>query len=169
MNRNGWTQRACERLVRHFEDETGKSTYVHADIAKWAKEERGYAMPEPPTDVEMLTMLLQQAAVKSKRRDETQSIEYRAHLASPELVKGEWKMTWRDADAPSTSPEKVLASARQRREQAINILAGALATILHELKKSPQMELFDLSISMEEINWRLFGRNLANDEQQDVG
>ena len=137
-----------------------------------AKEEWGYDMPEPPTDVELLTLLLQEASGKARRRDEMTSIQYRSNLAYPAMVDGERKMRWCDADGPTTDAPKVLASAHQRKEQAINILVSAMATILHHKRTHPneQIEMFDLSISMEEIEWRLFGRSAAeNDDQKKVG
>src|SRR5688572_8639640 len=112
MNRNGWSQKALEKLIRHYIDVTAQFDYAHPEIAAWAKDE-GYEMPEWGTDVELLTLLLQQASGKARRRDDTERIDYRASLAYPEMVMGERKMRWIDADGPTTSPEKILASAHQ--------------------------------------------------------
>jgi hypothetical protein len=171
MKRNGWSQKECEKLIRRYIDETGKLDYDPHDIARWAKEERHYTMPEPPTDLELLTMFLQEASGKARRRDETTLIQYRSNLAYPAMVNGERRMRWCDADGPTTDTPKVLASAHQRKEQAINILAGAMATILHHQRTHPteQIEMFDLSVSMEEIQWRVFGRTLADDDQKKAG
>lgn len=123
-------------------------------------------------DVELLTILRQQASGKARRRDDTERIDYRATLSYSQLVEGEWKKRWCDADGPTTDSAKVLASAHQRKETALNILASAMATILHHKRAHPkdQIELFDLSISMEEIEWRLRGRIADEDDpQRDVG
>lgn len=171
MKRKGWNQKALEKLIRHYIDVTGKIDYSPAEIAKWAQE-NGYTMPEWGTELELLTLLLQRASGRARRRDDMERFDYRATLPYPSIIGGERKMRWCDADGPTVNAEKVLASAHQRKEMALNILASALATIIHHQRVHPkdQLEMFDLSISKEEIEWRLRGRLASDDDQQqDVG
>lgn len=170
MNRNGWNQRELERLYREYMDRTGILDFRPADIAVWAKENK-YRMPKPPTDVEVLALLLQRAGLNARRKDAKTSILYRAALSYPAKVMGEWQMRWFDSDGPTATLEKVLASVRRRKDHAINILVGAKATLAHFVRTHPteQVEMFDLGISNEEIEWRLLGKNPGSDESKKTG
>jgi hypothetical protein len=168
MKKNGWTQRELERLIARYMDKTGKLDWDTREVAEWA-EEMHYTMPEPPTEIELLAQLLREAQVRGRRRDDNTALQYRATLSYATKVEGEWQMRWFDSDGPSATAEKLEASARRRREQALNILVLAAADLDHFRRKHPsaQLELFDLAISSDEIQWRLLGRR-ADDGEQDA-
>lgn len=167
MSKNGWTQRALEQLQRHYTDETGITDYSDAEVAVWAKD-RGYTMPDPVSDVEMLTLLLQRASVRARRTDG--AITYRAMLSVPVMTQGGWKPRFFDADGPSATIEKILASVTKRKQQALNILASARATLERYASAHPkhraQTNLFDLSITNDEVEWRLRGRGVDDSDQK---
>lgn len=171
MNRNGWNQRELERLYQRYMDETGILDFRPPEISAWAKE-HGYVMPDPPTDVEMLAMLLGKAALKARRKDSKISVLYRAALSYPQKVQGEWQMRWFDPDGPAATLEKVLMSVRRRKDQALNILVSAAATLAHwkrtHPRESEQIEMFDFGISSDEVQWRLLGKN-SEDEGRKTG
>jgi hypothetical protein len=164
MNRNLWTQKECEKCVRHYVDETNRQDFDPSEIATWAQG-RKYTMPEPMTGVEILAQLLRKAVNKARRRDPRTSIVYRAALVITEYVKGERKTTWFDSEGPSATADRIAQSVRQRKEQAINILVSAEATQDRYARTHPsqRFQKLDLSISGEEVQWRLFGK--AADEQ----
>jgi hypothetical protein len=170
MTENLWTQKACEKCVQHYIDETGQQDFSPAAIALWAQE-RGYTLPEPMTGVEILARLLGNAATRARRKDAKTSILYRATLAITDFVKGQRTIKWFDADGPSATPDKIERSVRARKEQAINILVSAEATQERYVRTHPtqKFEKIDLSISEEEVQWRLFGKAAADDESQQAG
>lgn len=172
MNRNGWNQHALEKLYQRYQDVTGVLDFRPAEIATWAKAHH-YTMPEPPTDVEMLTELLRDAALKARRKDSKLSVLYRAALSYPvKSEDGEWQMKWFDADGPTATLEKVLMSVRRRKDQALNILVSAAATLARwkrtHPKQTEQIDMFHLAISSDEVQWRLLGKN-GEDEVRRTG
>jgi hypothetical protein len=170
MTQNPWTQKACEKCVKHYIDETNRQDFTPTEIAAWAQE-RGYALPEPMTGVEILARLIAESATKARRRDAKTSILYRATLAFSAIIKGERKRMWFDADGPAATDEKIEQSIRQRMEQALNIMVSAAATRERYLQTHPnaKLEKIDLSISEEEVLWRLLGKAASDDEAQQAG
>jgi hypothetical protein len=170
MTQNLWTQKACEKCVQHYIDETGKQDFALPEVALWAQS-RGYTLPEPMTGVEILTRMLGQAATKARRKDARTSILYRATLAITDFVRGERKRSWFDADGPAATTDKIEQSILARREQALNILVSARATgerfaLTHPMQKLAKI---DLGISEEEVEWRLRGKAASDDEAQQAG
>lgn len=170
MSENVWTQKELERLIRHFIDENGGSDPESAQVAKWAKG-RGYTMPTPQTDVELLTALLSRAAVSAKRKDAKTSIHYRALLAYPIKVNGERRTRWFDADGATATAERIMASFHRRKDYALNILTSAAATVEHWFRTHPKekREQLDLGIAHEEVMWRLMGPSTGSGEEQKSG
>jgi hypothetical protein len=167
MTQNIWTQKACEKCVQHYIDETGHQDFSPPEIALWA-EKRGYTLPEPMTGVEILARMLAGAATRARRKDAKTSILYRATLAFTAMVRGERTIRWFDVDGPSVTVDKIVQSVRQRKEQAINILVSAGATQERFARTHPKQkfEKVDLSISEEEVQWRLWGKAASDDEAQ---
>jgi hypothetical protein len=166
-----WNQRELERLYQHYCDETGIQDFQPPVIAIWAKK-RGYEMPTPPTDVEMLSRLLSHAALAARRKDSKTSILYRATLAYQKLVDGKLRTWWFDADGPTATFDKVMESYRRRKEKALNILVSAAASVDHWFSSHPTQgrpEQFDLGISDAEIRWRLLGPRGGEDDVEKVG
>lgn len=170
MTENLWTQKACEKCVQHYIDETGHQDFSPAAIALWAQE-RGYTLPEPMTGVEILARMLGNAATRARRKDAKTSIFYRATLAVTDFVRGERKISWFDADGPAATTDKIEQSMLARREQALNILVSARATGERFALTHPTQKLanIDLSISEEEVEWRLRGKAASDDEAQQAG
>lgn len=160
MNGN-WSQKELQRLCVHYQEETGTLDFQPAVIAKWAKG-RGYDMPVPPTDVELLTYLLTKAALSERRKDRKDRkipLLYRANLVFRKLVKGEWRKLYFDADGPAATFDKIMESFHSRRELALKILASAAATVEHFFRTHPTQERvqLDLGIPDAEVRWRLLG------------
>jgi hypothetical protein len=168
-----WTQKECEKLYQHYMDKTGHFDFRPAELAAWAKANR-YEMPLPKTDVEILAELLGKAGCRVRRKDVKTSTVYRGMLAYSVEVQGERKTYWFDADGPSATLEKIMNSVRHRREQALNILVSAAATVQRwkrthsKAQGADQIEL-GLGISDDEVNWRLLGRSASDDESQQAG
>jgi hypothetical protein len=170
MTENLWTQKACEKCIQRYINDTGHQDFNPPEIALWA-EKRGYTLPEPMTGLEILAQKLANSAPKARRKDARTSILYRGMLAFTGFVMGERKNMWFDADGPAASPEKIEQSVRSRKEQALNILVSAGATQEHYALTHPNQnfEKVDLSITAEEVEWRLRGKAAADDEQQQTG
>ena len=73
-----------------------------------------------------------------------------------------------DADGPTATGEKVIASCRRRYEQALNILVGAKSSYEHHARTHPNQKLdpMEFGISAEEVQWRLHGKQLAEEGDQ---
>lgn len=171
MKKAVWNQRALERLYRHYCDETGTQDFQPSIIAEWA-DKRGYDMPTPPTGVELLSRLLSKAALGERRKDPKTSILYRANLVYRKLLRGEWRTLWFDADGPTATEEKVMASYRARKDNALNILVSAAASVEHFFSSHPRQskpEDLDLGISDAEVRWRLLGPRGGEDDVQKTG
>lgn len=168
--RTPWTNKQCEKLCQHYQDETANLDFDALTVARWA-EKRGYDMPIPPTGVELLAQRLQGAVLTARRKDRKTSILYRAMLAVPKMVKGKLKKVWFDADGPAATYEKVMESYHRRKDYALNVLTLAAATVEHWFQDhpNPQRPQLDLGISDQEVRWRLLGPNGGQEGQEKIG
>ncbi len=161
MKQPKWNDHDYEMLIRHYQDETGILHFNPLAIAQWA-EKKKYSMPVPPLAVELLARGIAAAATRAKERDKKTSLLYRVHLAVKMVIGGEKKTVWFDADGPAATEEKVLASARARREHALNILVSAESSMEHWYQEHPSAERQRIDYNLDdEVRWRM---NLRRDE-----
>jgi hypothetical protein len=86
------------------------------------------------------------------------------------VIGGKKKTVWFDADGPAATEEKIIASARARREHALNILVSGESSLEHWYQEhpSPNREVIDYNLA-DEVRWRLNLKRDEGDENQKRG
>lgn len=148
-------EREHQRMLRMYQEETGKYDYYLPDVASWAKQ-RGWQMPTPPTDVEILSRQLQRAARSETRPSHGSEREHRVNHAYAEQVNGETRMLWFDIDGPAATKTKVRKALLLRRAQALNDCVHIAIDRDHWNSSRAPDEQIEMDFNLDdEVMWNL--------------
>lgn len=156
-------EREQQKMIRLYQEETGTYDYHLPDVAAWAKT-RGFEMPQPPTDVEMLTRQLQRAARSETRPSHGSALEHRVNHAYTETVNGETRVLWFDIDGPAATKTKVRKALLLRRQQALSDCVHIAIDRDHWNNSRSREEQIEMDFNLDdEVTWRL---NEPGEEEQ---
>ena len=154
-------EREHERMIRMYQEETGKYDFQLCEVAEWA-ETLGWEMPTPPTPVELLARKLQRTA-RTITRDGEDVVPYRAYHAYMEIVNGEPQTNWFDMEGPAATQGKVQKALKLRRDQALDVVVHIKVdeNQWNRLHPDATVQLdFDFN---DEVTWRL---NAPGEDEQ---
>lgn len=106
-----------QRFIRFYREKTGETEIDMTKVAELAKE-MGWAMPRPPSEVELLARQFADDAQAERRTDEKTKRPYRVYHALPAGPKQLNLFVYVDIDE-ATRPQ-MLKSAVNRREQMVS-------------------------------------------------
>jgi hypothetical protein len=105
-----------QRFLRHYKEETGEQEIDMHKVAAFAKS-RGWKMPTPPSDVDMLAKLFADDAQASRKYDKQTGKPYREYQAIP-VRSGQLNLfVYVDTDEATRS--QMMKSTNHRREQIV--------------------------------------------------
>ncbi len=154
------------KLLRWFKQETGQLDVSMREVAKWAHERKGYALPKPIDPYDVFARQLSRAARQEVRHDETTGRPYRANHAFTESIGGEQLTLWFDIDEKPLR-RKMHKSLIQRREQMVGEAVQFTLDQAHWNHTNPDQEPIRLPMDLaDDVEWRL---NAPDEEEQQVG
>src|ERR1043166_6290054 len=104
------------RFIRHYKEVTGGQEIEMHKVAAYAKS-KGWKMPTPPSDVDMLAKLFADDAQAERRYDKETGKPYRAYQAIP-VPSGQLNLfVYVDTDEATRS--QMVKSTMHRREQIV--------------------------------------------------
>lgn len=106
-----------QRFIRHYKAETGESEIDMHKVAEFAKK-MGWAMPRPPSDIDLLAKLFADDAQAERRYDDETQRPYRVYQALPAGPTQMNLFVYVDTDE-ATRPQMQKASVI-RREQIVS-------------------------------------------------
>ena len=126
-----------QSFIRHYKRETGKEVVNMHDVAKFAKS-KGYTMPTPRSDVDLLAKEFSEAAREEIRYDKKTGKPYRAnhayrpHPGQPQLF------YWVDIDKAPRGPMQ--KSLQHRRGQMVGDAVQLTLDAMHWNSINPNEE-----------------------------
>jgi hypothetical protein len=105
-----------QRFIRHYKEVTGDREIDMHKVAEFAKKQ-GWAMPKPPSDVELLAKLFADDAQAQKGFDKKTGKPYRVYHAIP--ASGQLNL-FVYVDIDEATRNQMLKSAVNRREQMVS-------------------------------------------------
>lgn len=104
-----------QRFIRHYKDETGETEIDMHKVAAYAKS-KGWQMPSPPSDVDMLAKQFADDAQAERKNDKQTGKPYRVWHALP--ASGQLNL-FVYVDIDEATRNQMLKSAVNRREQMV--------------------------------------------------
>lgn len=86
-----------ERLIRYYQDETGKEDWDMEDVAKFAVS-KGWPLPKPENPIKRLAKQFAQVAREKVKYDDETGMPYRAYHAVKDKQGDTTLYLWFDAD-----------------------------------------------------------------------
>lgn len=107
-----------QNFIRYFRAQTGKIEFTMKEVATFAKE-RGWKMPKPPSDIDILANQFADDAQAEKKVDDATGQPYRVYHAIPIPRAGQLPL-FVYVDIDEASRNQMLKSAVNRREQMVS-------------------------------------------------
>lgn len=134
-----------QRFIRHYRDVTGEREVDMHKVAAFAKR-RGWAMPQPPSDVELLAKYFADDAQAERKYDQETGKPYKAYQAIP-VNSGQLNLfVYVDTDE-ATRPQ-MLKSAVIRREQMVSDGYNLTLDLDHWNSVNPDKETIALPMDL---------------------
>lgn len=141
-----------QKLIRLYREETGKAELDWHEVAMFCFK-KGWPMPTPKKPVDMMALLLRDAARQTFRKDKSSGRSYRAYHAVPSS--GQGVFYWIDIDDPETTFANMRKSMVRRREQMVDDGVQLSLDLDHWNAIRPNDEHITLPMDLEmDIEWR---------------
>lgn len=148
-----------QKLIRLYREETGKAELDMHEVALFCFR-KGWPMPTPKSPVDMMALLLRDAARQAVRTDKSSGRPYRAYHAVPSAAQGVFY--WIDIDDPETTYANMRKSMVRRREQMVDDGVQLSLDLDHWNVIRPAAERITLPMDLElDIEWR---KNAMDDD-----
>lgn len=153
-----------QKLIRLYREETGKAELDMHEVALFCFR-KGWPMPTPKTPLDMMALLLRDAARQAVRKDKSSGRPYRAYHAVPSTT-GQGVFYWIDIDDPETSYANMRKSMVRRREQMVDDGVQLSLDLDHWNAIRPDDESITLPMDLElDIEWRKNAMDYDDDEE----
>ena len=149
-----------QRIMRLYKPETGEKELDMHKVAEFAKR-KGWPMPKPRTELDILAKRLAQAAREEIRYDKTTGKPYRANHSYPKMQGGQQLHFWIDIDEAPRAP--MLKSLVLRREQMVGDGLQLTLDADHWNGINPTEDPLVMPMDLtDDIEWR---KNAPDEEQ----
>ena len=150
-----------QRWIREYRRTTGIKEVDHHILAEWLKK-KGWPMPKPKSDVEMLAKQISDAARLETRQDKIAGEEYRAYHSFT-VPSGKGQLTlWVDIDEATRS--QMWKSTVNKREQVVGELWRMTIDTEHWSRVNPDEDPIQMPLDFtDDIEWR---RNVPKDDEK---
>ena len=136
-----------QRFLRHYKEVTGNTELDMHDVARLAKK-KGWKMPTPPSDVDMLAKLFTEDAQAERGIDKETGQPYRVYHAIP--VTGQLSL-FHYIDIHDATRPQMLKSAVNRREQMVSDGYQLSLDLDHWNRINPAKEPIKLPMDLEMV------------------
>jgi hypothetical protein len=133
-----------QRFIRYYKDETGEHEIDMFKVAEFAKR-KGWLMPKPPSDVELLAKLFADDAQAEKKFDQETGLPYRVYQAIP--ATGQLSL-FVYVDIDEATRGQMLKSSVNRREQMVSDGYNLTVDMEHWNRVNPDKEPIQLPMDL---------------------
>lgn len=141
-----------QRWITEYRRTTGIKEVDHHELAKWLKK-KGWPMPRPKDEVDLLAKQISEAARQQTRQDRTTGDEYRAYHSFT-VMSGSGQLTlWVDIDE-ATRPQ-MWKSSMNKREQMVGEAWRLTIDVEHWNRVNPDQEPIQVPLDFgPDVEWR---------------
>jgi len=141
------------RIIRHWKEVTGNTEIDMHEVAKFAKQELGYPIPEPPDPLDLLARRFTRAARQDIRHDTETRAPYRGYHSVTQWHGDEKHVFWFDIE--DANRKQMSISVTQRREQMVGDGLQLLRDAEHWNAINRQQEPIQIDLDLtDDVQWR---------------
>ena len=151
-----------QRWIREYRSTTGIKEVNHHELAAWLKR-KGWPMPKPKTDVDLLAEKISEAARLETRQDKITGDQYRAYhsFTVPNGSNGQLTL-WVDID--EATRVQMWKSTVNKREQMVGEAWRLTIDVEHWNRINPDQEPIQVPLDFQpDVDWR---RNAPNEDEK---
>ena len=141
-----------QRWIREYRRVTGLKEVDHHELARWLKA-KGWPMPKPRNDIDLLAKQISDAARQDTRLESTTGLEYRAyHSFTARSIHGQ-RTLWVDID--EATRQQMLKSTMNKREQMVGEAWRMTVDVEHWNRSNPAQEPIEVPLDFsDDVEWR---------------